>query len=230
MTSLPLLGRVQSLFKDDDRLPTLRRHCADGERRACDALDAELILRAEAGRREAMNELLNRHYTGLYRFVRRLSHNDQDAEDMVHTVFVTSTLERLPRLADLVRNAHEPFMYRAYLVRSARNRFLDNQKLAWHAWRQFVEDDQALARLYDLQERDAAAHDGGADHLATRRLLAALARLPPEQEEALSLRVCGYSFVEIADIQSVPIETARDRRKTAARKLKAWLKDVEWQR
>lgn len=228
MAIIPLFDSVRSFFKYDSRLSALRDQCAQGEQRACDELDGELILRASKGERHAMDELLKRHYAALYRFTRRLTRNDLDAEDMVHTVFVTTTLEQLDLLARRVERNNDdaqPFRYRAYLTRSARNRFLDEQKLAWHAWRHAVNDEQTLIRLADSRQSDNPGP--AADHLATEQLIGALMRLPPEQEEALTLKVSGYSMEEIAEIQGVPLETARDRRKTAARKLRAWLSGLE---
>jgi len=224
MGAIPLFNRVRSFFKYDAALDALKRRCEDGEQPACDELDGQLILRASRGDRQAMDELLGRHYLAVYRFVRRLTRNDLDAEDAVHTVFVATTLERLDQLAGRIRDGR-PFQYRAYLMRSARNHFLDQQKLAWNAWRCAVDDEQTLEWLCD-KGQDCAADDG-ADHLATEQLIRALTRLPAEQEEVLTLKVLGYSMQEIADIQDVPLETARDRRKTAVRKLKAWLADME---
>jgi RNA polymerase sigma-70 factor (ECF subfamily) len=229
MATLTLISRVRSLFRYDENLTALQARCADGDPPACNELDAQLILQANNGQRHAMDELLNRHYVGLYRFVRRLTRNDQDAEDMVHSVFITTTLERLDQLAERIRestDSAQAFQYRAYLIRSARNRFLDEKKLAWHAWRFLVDDDQALVRLCDKQQTQNDSRDPP-DHLATKKLLRALFRLPPEQEEALTLKVSGYSMEEIADIQGVPMETAKDRRRTAVRKLKAWLAELK---
>jgi len=117
----------------DRELEVLRDQCHSGLVSVCDELDGELLLRACEGQRYAMDELLGRHYAPLYRFVRRLCRNDHDAEDIVHTIFVSTTLERLERLARRVETEREKgqmFVYRAYLMRSARNRFLDEKKLA----------------------------------------------------------------------------------------------------
>lgn len=230
MSVLPLIGRVRSLFMYDRELEVLRDQCHSGLVSVCDELDGELLLRACEGQRYAMDELLGRHYAPLYRFVRRLCRNDHDAEDIVHTIFVSTTLERLERLARRVETEREKgqmFVYRAYLMRSARNRFLDEKKLAWNAWRQVVEDQETLTWLCDQGQVTNGHINETPDLLATERLLRALARLPAEQEEALTLKVSGFSMEEIAGIQGVPFETARDRRRTAVRKLRSWLSDVE---
>jgi len=90
-----------------------------------------------------------------------------------------------------------------------------------------VEDQETLTWLCDQGQVTNGHINETPDLLATERLLRALARLPAEQEEALTLKVSGFSMEEIAEIQGVPFETARDRRRTAVRKLRSWLSDVE---
>lgn len=66
------------------------------------------------------------------------------------------------------------------------------------------------------------------DEQSGRRLLAALADVPPPQRDAFLLHVeAGLSLVEIAGLAQVPVETIKSRLRYAYRRLRAALEDLQ---
>ena len=59
-----------------------------GRSRSQAASDATLIVRAQAGDREAFDELVRRHFAPVYRMLHRRVGNHEDAEDLAQECFV----------------------------------------------------------------------------------------------------------------------------------------------
>lgn len=55
--------------------------------------DHALVVEAQAGKNDAMHELLTRHRTVLYRVARRFTRNHEDAEDLVQDVMLRAFLK-----------------------------------------------------------------------------------------------------------------------------------------
>lgn len=81
-----------------------------------------------------------------------------------------------------------------------------------------------MARLAD---DEPAAEDEAARHDDAARLRAALATLPVEQQRSLVMAYAGYTAVEVAAAERIPVGTAKTRIRAGLHKLRAvYLGDV----
>jgi RNA polymerase sigma-70 factor (ECF subfamily) len=158
--------------------------------------DAELVRAAQAGNRQALEDLLREHYDRVYAVCRRLTGNDADAADAAQETMIS-----------LVRNlggfdGRSRFSTWAYRV--AINASLDELR-------------RRRRRPRPVSDREDPAHpavmasDEGRviDRLAVD---AALRQLPIEFRAAVVLRdLCTLDYAEIADVLGIPPGTVRSR-------------------
>jgi RNA polymerase sigma-70 factor (ECF subfamily) len=155
-------------------------------------LDMELISEMARGQQAALGSLYDRHGGLLLGILTRLLKNAEEAEDVLHEVF----LEVWEHAAD-----YDPTRgtVRAWLVMRARSRGLDRLR--------------ALSRLRTLSADAASLEDAPlpvpTDTLSVRR---ALSNLPPELRTLLELGYFeGLSSTEIAAHQRLAIGTVKSR-------------------
>lgn len=179
------------------------------ETRRLDAGDdlAILISRARKGELEVLGGLYERHGVGVYRVAYRLTGSRQDAEDVLHDVFVG-----LPEALD----AYEE-----------RGRF--------DAWIRQVAARAALMRLRrsKIRERRAATAEpprsssagSVVDRIAIER---ALRRLPDGLRAVFVLKeIEGFSHAEVAGILGITESASSTRLHRACRRLRAMLEGFE---
>jgi RNA polymerase sigma-70 factor (ECF subfamily) len=143
----------------------------------------------------------------LVRFAFRRLGRIQDAEDIVHDVFV--------RMFTTDRNSPID-LYGPYLFRSVANACTD--LLRRRARQAGLHDDTGFARLSSAGPGPAEAAQVAEEN---DRALALLRRLPPEQAEAIRLRVFdGLSLDEIASVLDCPINTVSSRLRYGFQKLR----------
>jgi RNA polymerase sigma factor (sigma-70 family) len=160
--------------------------------------DRELIKRAARGEGEVFDEIVRRYQDGLFRHLLRLTGHPEEAEDLCQETFIRfyGALRRFNPQRPIA-----PYLFtiatNLYRTRSARvgeqTQPLDQQQPAAASV-----SEQALARLEHQQ------------------ILAAVKRLSPEQQEAVSLYYDqGLSYREIAKITKVPVGTVSTRLRLA---------------
>jgi RNA polymerase sigma factor (sigma-70 family) len=163
--------------------------------------DEELVRRLRDGDDWAGDDLAKRHCPPLLRFLQRLVHSDQLAEEL-HQQTWTSALENLDKFE--VTSGSGGF--KAWLYRIATNKAHDH-------WRSRGREKKAKDGLRLVTEEtapDAAHRLEGAE--AEVKLRAALELLPHSQKEVLLLRYYGnLKFVEIAEMLGCPLNTALGR-------------------
>lgn len=145
-----------------------------------------------------LSGLVERHYAELYRYARRLSGSQADAEDLVQEAFLT-----LQAKGGQVR---DPAARRAWLFRVVRNAYLQRVRSPAHAATGRLSDD-LLRDLCDPAslEPEALDFDGEA-------LQQALLQLPEEYRSALLLHYFrGLACREIAQQLRVPLGTVLSR-------------------
>ena len=172
-----------------------------------DSESADLVRRAQLGDSEALGELYDAFGAGLYRLAYRLTGCREDAEDVVHDVFVglpeaLGRYEERGRLGAWLRRVTA----RVALMRLRRN----NQR-----------------REVELEDADGVAaptpHDRTSEHAT---LQAAVDALPVAQRSVLVLKEMeGYSHAEIADMLSITPVTSRVRLLRALRRVRRELED-----
>jgi len=161
------------------------------------AEDSNIALRAQGGDLLALDELVELHTGRLFRVVRRMMNDRQEAEEIVQEAWVRAW-RGLPQF-----QADRPFF--PWLARIAVNAARDS----WRKRRplDFADAEGELEHLADQVEGPEPA-------LERQELLAqlaqAVAELRPEQRVVLSLRYeAGFSYQEIAAIMDVPLNTVR---------------------
>ncbi|MET0261793.1 MAG: sigma-70 family RNA polymerase sigma factor [Rariglobus sp.] len=181
-----------------DSAPTL-----DAERHAH---DARLLSRAGAGDQSALGELYDRWVRPLHALACSILHDNAEAEDILHDVFVTLW----QKAADFEAGRGHAFSWAATLTR---NRAID--RLRSRARRAELLDRAAPSDL-GYENTNGADFTDSANHLwlkekasAVRR---ALATLPGEQRDALQLAYFGgLTQQEIAAKLSQPLGTVKAR-------------------
>jgi RNA polymerase sigma-70 factor (ECF subfamily) len=151
----------------------------------------DLLARAQAGDRAALEALLRSHYDLVYSVCRRVTGDDADAQDAAQEALI-GIVRGLSRFDG--RSRFSTWVYRAAVnasidelrqrSRRARVGGLAGEETAWDA-------EQVAARL-DVD--------------------AALKRLDPQVRAAVVLRdMCGLDYAEIASVLGIPVGTAKSR-------------------
>lgn len=171
-----------------------------------EADDRDLVLAARRGKVDAYNALITRWEKRIYNYLRRLSGQDEDAMDLAQDVFLKAW-QSLPRLDD-------PSRFGAWLYRIAHNEAIS-----------LVRRRRPETDLENLpQQRHLLRMAPVEVSLAVE---SALARLTPEQKEAVILKVYeGFKFDEMAEILGCPASTLKSRVYTALDELKQLLGPV----
>lgn len=170
------------------------------------AVEAELVVLSQRGDVEAFNKLAALCSGGLYRFVRRMLGNTEDARDLCQEALLKAYVN-IPRLRD-------PSRFGAWLHHIALNLCHDQHRSARARAKHEPYDEGQPAELELLDAVPMpVAPDAAAEHANAADLLGEfLARLPWEQRSAIVLREYqGFTSDEIALIAGVPATTVRTR-------------------
>jgi RNA polymerase sigma-70 factor (ECF subfamily) len=166
--------------------------------------DRNLVARALGGERGAFDEIVARYQDGLFRHLLRLTGSHDEAEDLCQEAFVG--LYRALRRLDPERPL-APFLFTI-----AANAWRKRQRRA--GWETEMPEESAQADGDSVSEQVLA-------RLEHQQVLAAVARLQPEQREAVSLFYDqGLSYREIAGITGAPVGTVSTRLKRALETLR----------
>jgi RNA polymerase sigma-70 factor (ECF subfamily) len=170
--------------------------------------ETALIQALAEGREEGFASLYDRYAPALFRVAWTLLRSRPDAEDAVQEVFLGLARSRV-RLAQVVN-------LRAYLFSALR-----------HSAARLAARRPAGATLPpDELTASTDQPDEGVDPHLLRRLGAALAVLPPNQREVLTLKIDGgLTFAEVAAVLGIRPNTAASRYRYALEKLRALLKE-----
>lgn len=170
------------------------------------AKESDLVREVATGSPDALAALYRRHGGALFRLARRLSASAEDAEDILHDLFVG--------LPDVVhkyggRGSFEGWLKRV-LVRLALMRLRAQRRL-----REVALDEQL----------PVSATCGTPDETGTWDLQRAMGRLPPDLRAVLVLRQTeGYAHREIAALLGITPGASRARLSRAVRLLRVALR------
>jgi RNA polymerase sigma-70 factor (ECF subfamily) len=162
--------------------------------------DAALVAAAQGGDRNALDQLLRRHYDRILAVCRRIAGSSRDGDDACQEALI-KIARNLPRF-----DGRSSFGTWAYRI--ATNASLDEvRKRNRRPNLTLVDSD---GERPDLADPDANREvDGLGDRLV---LDAALATLPEESRAAVVLRdVANLDYAEIAEILDIPIGTVKSR-------------------
>jgi len=163
--------------------------------------DRELVARAQAGDRAALDRLLRAHYDRIHAICRRIAGNDADAADATQEALM-AIVRGLPKFDN--RAAFSTWSYRVATnacldeLRRRKRRPTPSLVDEHDGWADKQVDDHGPAFDEELVVRD--------------ELQAALNDLPPEFREPVVLRDCvGMDYAEIAETLGIPPGTVRSR-------------------
>jgi RNA polymerase sigma-70 factor, ECF subfamily len=170
--------------------------------------DALLIWKFKGGSRTALCRIYEKYRTDLLKLAALLLNSPDEAEDVVHDVFLSFV-----RSADRLRLSGSLKGYLLTCVaNNARNRIRAGRR----------------RRTVGLDQADAVASPAAtpeqwitySDEL--RRWSTALARLPYEQREVVTLHLrSGMTFRQVARLQAVSVNTVKGRYRYALEKLRS---------
>jgi len=171
--------------------------------------ERHLIRRLKQGDTEALREIYVAHKDRLLTLALSLVHDMNTAEDILHDVFVS--------FAGAAGELRLRTSLRRYLTTSVLNRARDGFR---RKKTQAVGADALAAEGPDTARPEEKASFGEETH----RLTTALAELPLEQREVITLRLnTGLKFKEIARLQGTSLPTAQARYRYGIEKLRALL-------
>lgn len=163
-----------------------------------------LVLRCQAGEREAYTELVRRYQQRLYSFVFRLLRHREEAEDATQEVFM--------RVFRSLPSYRPESSFTSWLYRIASNYCMDilrkrRQKVVSLFYKNIEEEEERLLEIPDASG-DPESLFGDAE--LKRTLQNAIDGLPPKYRLVILLRHReGLSYQEIADITGLPEGTIK---------------------
>ena len=165
--------------------------------------DTALVSRMAQGDRSAVATLYARHATALFGYAQSLLRSRQEAEDLIHDVF----LEAWRRSADYSADRGS---VRAWLLVRVRSRALDRLKSA------------GRPRVVSSEPPESAALPSSVGD--QRRVRELLSQMPEAQQEVIVLGYFeGLSTVEIAEKLGIPAGTVKSRTRAALAALRTVL-------
>jgi len=171
--------------------------------------DALLAVRCQLGERGAFDDLIARWHEPLWRYLRRLSNNDDAARDLAQDTWL--------RVFRGIARLREPAKLRPWLFGVARNVAMDRLRAHYTAGPQAD---------VDLEELPATDDVNLEEEFAT--LEAGLANLPIVERETLTLfYLRELSLEEIAGLVSVPVGTVKSRLFRARQMLRRVMEGLE---
>jgi RNA polymerase sigma-70 factor (ECF subfamily) len=185
--------------------------------------DEALMLAYAGGSSAAFDRLYARHRGGTYRYLLRHTGNAASAEEMHQDVWL-----KIVR----ARDGYSPdARFTTWLYTIARHRLVDH----WRSQRGMrftsLQDEGVDMAVDQATVDDDSATDPlsiSIDAQCGRRLVEALATVPPAQRDAFLLHVeAGFSLPEIAALTSTSAETVKSRLRYAYRRLRAVLEDLQ---
>jgi RNA polymerase sigma-70 factor (ECF subfamily) len=161
--------------------------------------DADLVTAAQGGDRNALDQLLRRHYDRIHAICRRIAGASRDADDACQ--------EAMIKIARSIGKFDGRAAFSTWAYRIATTAALDElRRRGRRPVLQGPDRDGALEPADRLSERriEAVAHREAIDD--------ALAELPEEFRAAVVLRdVLDLDYGEIADVLDVPLGTVKSR-------------------
>jgi len=185
--------------------------------------DEALMLAYAGGSSAAFDRLYARHRGGTYRYLLRHTGNAASAQEMHQDVWFKVVRARDGYTPDA--------RFTTWLYTIARHRLVDH----WRSQRGILftslQDEGADNALDDPGMDDGSGMDPLSmtiDAQCGRRLVEALAGVPPAQRDAFLLHVeGGLSLPEIAALTSTSAETVKSRLRYAYKRLRAVLEDLQ---
>lgn len=185
--------------------------------------DESLMLAFARGSGAAFERLYARHRGGSYRYLLRHTGHAPTAEELHQDVWLKVVRARDGYAAEA--------KFTTWLYTIARHRLVDHWRSRRDRRFTSLQDEGTETEVDRAVANDPPISDPLSrtiDEQSGRRLVAALADVPPAQRDAFLLHVeAGLSLGEIAALAGVPAETIKSRLRYAYRRLRAALEDLQ---
>jgi RNA polymerase sigma-70 factor (ECF subfamily) len=174
--------------------------------------DLELLGAWRGNDRQAGDELIERHFDALFRFLRNKL--DEPAEDLVQKVFLECIAHRDP--------PRDGGSFRAYLFRIARSELYD------HFERRRRDDEPTDFASMSIQDLGPTPSAVAVDNQQQRVLVTALRRIPVDFQVLLELHYWeSLTARELAEVLEVPVDTLENRLRRGKQLLRYAAQEVE---
>lgn len=171
--------------------------------------DGALLAAAAKGDAKAYAEIVDRHFTAVYRFVWRMTNGHADSEDIAQDAFV--------KLWQNPAQVREAGALKGWLMRVAANAVIDRARKT---------KPQAMDDVPEVADIRPAQDEQWARTAAAETVDAAISHLPDRQKMALSLVYFeGLSNIETAAAMETTVEAVESLLARARRNLKASLQE-----
>ena len=175
--------------------------------------DNLLVERCQNGDEGAFNELLDRHHDRAYRLAYRLTHDTDEAGDVV--------AETMVRIYKGIPNFRGTSSFTTWMYRITRNCFLDikkkKQQLINIVSSDHVDETESA---YQYADQQPSPYDIAAANEQIEGMGAAIRKLLSWQQTILLMRYSEMkSYEEIADLMDLPIGTVKSRISRARERL-----------
>jgi len=175
--------------------------------------DEQLIRQILQGEREKFGELVKRYQRDIYRFLRRMGLDHDEAADVMQNAFV--------KAYDNLDNLKEIGRFRVWLYTIASNQ-------AKNYLRKFRRESSPV----DIELYPESGSGGSGFHVEQEQLKVwinrALARLPEAQRQVVVLRAFeNLPFKEVAKLCNMKLSNAKVTYHRALKKMSGWLKPAE---
>ncbi len=202
----PSVGSV-TLNQPNDPLPSdsprpSRRLTAISRR---DADDVVLVAGAQRGERDALDQLLHRHYDRVFAICRRITNNEADAFDAAQHALLSITRG--------IGKFDGTSSFTTWMHRVATNAALDELRRRKRRPEPHSFDETPPQDGQRPTTRLAGKNEVGFERSEDRSAIdAALEKIPPEFRSPVVLRdLCGLDYAEIAEVLKIPPGTVRSR-------------------
>jgi len=161
--------------------------------------------------------IYRKHYARVWRYFRSNNISDDEAGDLAQDTF-----KRLLGRVDQIRN-EDPWPFLATIAKTILlNRVRARQTQKRSARMVEIDDpDMIFAEPAAAEEPDYVERE--AEESRRSRLHAAIAALPPGQQECLRLRLQGFSYEEITKTLGISLDAVKSRLRDATRSLREQL-------
>jgi RNA polymerase sigma-70 factor (ECF subfamily) len=178
--------------------------------------DRRLMSRVAGGDADALGELYDHYGRVVFGLIYRMLGSPESAEEVSQNAF-----HSVWRQAAAYRA--ERGSVRTWLLAIARNAAIDWRRSKGNRKNRETAIDESLMLVDELRVEDRVIAS-----LRAQRVRAAVASLPPEQQEALSLAFwSGLSQSEIATRTGAPLGTVKSRVRLGMARLREWLSSDE---
>jgi RNA polymerase sigma-70 factor (ECF subfamily) len=179
--------------------------------------DIKLIKKCQIGDREAFNELISKYHPNVYKFLIKISNDENIAEDLTQETFIK-----------IIRNiekfdVHGSAKFSTYIITIAKNLYIDYLRKE----RKLLPD-TCLDESYIIGNAGESIEEVVTDKIYSEEIIASMEKLTEEQKLAIRMKyIEGLTLKEIGDALGLEPKTIKSRIHNGISKLRKMLERSE---